>query len=110
MADPDLQIRRGGHPSPEKGGGVGLKKNFSALQASVWSKNKGGPGPLGPSLGSDTAKFKYGPRHGFGSHLELTSRQPHEKLQCLCQNLMSNNFRNTVVLKRIMNFKVKLHS
>ena len=30
----------GGHPEI---GGVGLKKNYSALQASVWSKNKGGP-------------------------------------------------------------------
>ena len=29
------------------GGGGGLKKNFSALRSSVWSKNKGGglPGP-----------------------------------------------------------------
>ena len=37
MADPDLQVRgRGGSP----------KKIFSALRASFWSKNKGGPGPL----------------------------------------------------------------
>ena len=45
MADPDLQIREGG------GGGGGPKKRFfffSALQASVWSKNKRGPGPPGP--------------------------------------------------------------
>ena len=38
------------HPDPEIRWGPGLKKNFfSALQASVWSKNKGG-GPLDPPL------------------------------------------------------------
>ena len=31
----------------------------------------------------------------------LTSRQPCEKLQCLYENLMSNNFRKTAVLKKI---------
>ena len=31
----------------------------------------------------------------------LTSRQPREKLQCLNENLMSNNFRKTAVLKKI---------
>ena len=31
----------------------------------------------------------------------LTSRQPREKLQCLYKDLMSNNFRNTAVLKKI---------
>ena len=37
------------HPDPEIRWGPGLKKNFfSALQASVWSKNKGG-GPPGSS-------------------------------------------------------------
>ena len=45
MANPDLQIRglweRGVHPDPETRGGS-LKKNFSALRASVSSKNKGG--------------------------------------------------------------------
>ena len=48
MANPDLQIRglgeRGVHPDPETRGGS-LKKNFSALRASVSSKNKGGGGP-----------------------------------------------------------------
>ena len=47
MADPYLQIRglgeRGGHPDPETRAGS-LKKNFSALRASVSSKNKGGGG------------------------------------------------------------------
>ena len=33
---------RPGHPDPE------TKKNFSALRASVWSKNKGAAGPPGP--------------------------------------------------------------
>ena len=31
----------------------------------------------------------------------LTSRQTLEKLQCLYENLMSNNFRETAVLKKI---------
>ena len=31
----------------------------------------------------------------------LTSRQMHEKLQCLCENLKSNNFRRSAVLKKI---------
>ena len=58
LADPDLQIRgrgRGrvgdGHLDPEiRGGARSQKKFFSALRASVWSKNRGGgggpPGPL----------------------------------------------------------------
>ena len=35
----------------------------------------------------------------------LTGRQPREKLQCLYENLMSNNFRKTAVLKKNMNCK-----
>ena len=31
----------------------------------------------------------------------LTSRQTREKLQCLYENLMSNDFRKTAVLKKI---------
>ena len=31
----------------------------------------------------------------------LTSRQTHEKLQCLYENLMSNNFRKKGLLKKI---------
>ena len=31
----------------------------------------------------------------------LTSRQTREKLPCLYENLMSNNFRKTAVLKKI---------
>ena len=46
MADPDLQMGGGGHPDTEIRGGGSLKKNFLALWASVWSKNKGGPGPI----------------------------------------------------------------
>ena len=51
VADPDLQIR-GPRSSRSRhkgwGGGAVSKKKFSALLASVWSKNKGGapPGPL----------------------------------------------------------------
>ena len=53
--------RRGGTDVPpglvrlpwgEGGGAGGLQKIFSALRASVWCKNKGGPGPPGPSSGS----------------------------------------------------------
>ena len=40
----------------------------------------------------------------------LTRRQRREKLQCLYGNLMSTNFRKTVVLKKNMNCKLKLHS
>ena len=40
----------------------------------------------------------------------LTSRQTHEKLNCLYENPMSNNFRKTVVLKKNMNFRLKLPS
>ena len=39
----------------------------------------------------------------------LTSRQTLEKLQCLYENLMSNNFCRTAVLKKNMNCKLKLH-
>ena len=50
VPDPDLEIKGG---RGEGGGGVGVgavsKKMFSALRASVWSKNKGGP-PLDLSL------------------------------------------------------------
>ena len=53
LADPDLQMRKGGggggsHPDPEIRGGSLQKTNFSALLASVWSKDRGGrpPGPL----------------------------------------------------------------
>ena len=42
MLDPDLEIRG------EGAGGRSPKKIFSAIRASAWSKNKGGPGPPGP--------------------------------------------------------------
>ena len=40
----------------------------------------------------------------------LTSQQPHEKLLHLYDNLMSNNFCKTVVLKKNLNCKLKPHS
>ena len=40
----------------------------------------------------------------------LTSRQPREKLLCLYENLVSNSFRKTAVLRKNMNFKLNLHS
>ena len=52
MADPDLQIKgEPGQPDPEIRRSV-LKNFFSALQASVWSKIKGGAraSPLDPPL------------------------------------------------------------
>ena len=43
VADPDLEIKGGpGHSVPEIRCGPSLKKIFSALWVSVWSKNKGG--------------------------------------------------------------------
>ena len=47
------------------------------------------------------------PCHGFGAI--LTSRQTREKLQCLYENLISNNFRRTAVLKKNMICKPKVH-
>ena len=50
MADPELQIRGGGGGIQILRWGGGLQTNFfQPLDASVWSKNKGGPGPPGPS-------------------------------------------------------------
>ena len=40
----------------------------------------------------------------------LTSGQPGEKIQCLYENQMSDNFRITAVLKKYMNCKLKLLS
>ena len=40
----------------------------------------------------------------------LTSRQTREKLQWFYENLMSNNFRRTAVLKNNMICKLKLYS
>ena len=56
VADADLQIKGGGgvgviqpwDPGIRGEGGARLQKIFSALWASVWSKNKGGVGPPGP--------------------------------------------------------------
>ena len=56
VPDPYLQIRVGGggggdgHPDPEIRGRPDLIKIFSALPASVWSKNKGGRTPRVPHL------------------------------------------------------------
>ena len=55
VVDLDLQLSGGGgghtHPEIREGGGS-VKKIFWALQASVWSKNKGGG--VGLSPGSTT--------------------------------------------------------
>ena len=40
----------------------------------------------------------------------LTKRQTREKLQCLYENLMSNNFRRTAVLTKISVVNLKLQS
>ena len=57
VADPDLQIRGGGgHPDLEIRGRPGLKKIFSTLRASVWSKNKGGRTPRVPPLDPPLSK------------------------------------------------------
>ena len=55
MADPDFQIRGGGGG----GGGGGDKPDpvikWGRAWSPFWSKNKGGPGPPGPSPGSATS-------------------------------------------------------
>ena len=49
----------------DKGGRGGLKKNFSALRASVWSNNKGGGRvPRASPSGSATAYLLYGDLSG----------------------------------------------
>ena len=50
------------HSDKGGGGGWGLKKKnfFSALRASVWSKNKRGGGGPGPSPGSAAEMQLYG--------------------------------------------------
>ena len=64
VANPDLQIRGGGAVIQTlREGGGGSKTLFSALRASVWSKNKGGPGYPGPSHGSATATIVLNIRH-----------------------------------------------
>ena len=49
------------------------------------------------------------PCHGFPRHLD-DGKQKREKLQCLYENLMSNNFRKTAVLTKNINCKLKLQS
>ena len=57
VPDPDLKTRggggggRAGHQDPEIRRGRVSTKVFSALQASVWSKNKWGPSPPGSTTG-----------------------------------------------------------
>ena len=72
MADPDLQIRRGGggHPDPEIRGGGPQKKTFSALWASFSSKNKERRPP--PSPGSATAFIKLLVEHVFDISIHYT--------------------------------------
>ena len=61
VPDPDLEIRwgRSAHPDPYIRGERSLKKFFSALRASVWSKNRRGRPPRGPSPGSGTVQYNY---------------------------------------------------
>lgn len=53
MADPDLQI---------KGRGLILKKILSALQAYVWSKNKGGAAPQAATETGFHSSTKFHPK------------------------------------------------
>ena len=76
VADPDLQIRVGGgrsfRPWDKEGA---ASKRFSALRASVWSKNKGGLSPPGPFPGSATDSslvprvLSYPSRENLGTRL-----------------------------------------
>ena len=47
------------------------------------------------------AGYPHNIAHSHDIKTILTSRQTREKLQCLYENLMSNNFRGTAVLKKI---------
>ena len=61
VANPNLQMGAGG-------GGTVSKNFFSELQASVWSKNKGGgagPGPSGLSPRSATTNVLHTARTGM---------------------------------------------
>ena len=60
VPDPDLEIRWGGDclSRPLDKGGWSPPQIFSALRASLWSKNKGEPGLPGRSPGSATVCFK----------------------------------------------------
>ena len=69
VADPDFLMRGGGggggggskKPGEMGGGGLSQKEVFSALWASVWSKNKvGGPSPGFATVGT----YKLAPRGG----------------------------------------------
>ena len=57
----------------------------------------------GHPLNMDSLLCPWGnrPSHGFQCHLDELSGQMHEKVQCLYENLMSNNFRKMTVLKKI---------
>ena len=65
--------------------------------------------PLSGEFPAKGKKISNRPGHGFRRlrvvpilvDAILTSRQTREKLQCLYENLMSNNFRRTAVLKKI---------
>ena len=83
MTDPDFEISgegrgRGGGGEGGDGGG-GLQKNFFfALWASVWSKNKVGPGPPGPSPGFATVKFPV---------VDLRCHRGEKSISCLLSHL-----------------------
>ena len=63
----------GGHADPEiREGPVSPPQNFSALWASVWSKNKGGGGAR-PSPGSATGEW-FEARSHFMSRLSMIVR------------------------------------
>ena len=59
MVGMSAQHSAGCRPLDKVGGGGGRspKKIFSALRASVWSKNKGGEGGLSPSPGPATGAW-----------------------------------------------------
>ena len=84
----------GGHPDPQMGGGGAFSKKFlSALQASVWSENKGGLGPPGPSPGSATDSLVT-ERKEREKKIAISARTPllgHKNDNCL---LSCNRFLN----------------
>ena len=69
-----------------KGGGGSPQKIFSALRTSVWSKNKGGPGPAAPSSESVTGLYPDSKKKG--KTVVVCSRPPEKvvltSFPCCC--------------------------
>ena len=78
----------GSRPWDKRGaGGGGVQKFFSALWASVWSKNERGAGPLGPFPGSGCTTHKW--RSTYHTWL-IMSWGIFSSPKCFCANNKEN--------------------